>query len=107
MVYEVRLTLSAEEDLFDIYKYVYEHDSPAHADRLLQMLREQCLTLAEYPARGHIPAELRSLGIDDFSEIIHKPYRIVYQMIEKTVYIHFVLDGRRDIESLLRERLTR
>ncbi len=38
-----------------------------------------------------------------------KPYRIVYQVGKKTVYIHCVFDGRRDMpaEGGLQERLLR
>ena len=36
-----------------------------------------------------------------------KPYRIVYQVGKKTVYIHCVFDGRRDMQKLLQERLLR
>ena len=32
---------------------------------------------------------------------------IIYQLIEKNVYIHCILDGRRDLEDLLRIRLLR
>ncbi len=45
-------------------------------------------------------------GTTDFLEIHFKPYRIVYQVGKKTVYMHGVLDGRRDMpaEGGLQER---
>ena len=61
----------------------------------------------EYTNRGHVPPELSLLGIDDFLELTYKPYRIIYQVIEKVVFIHCVLDGRRDMQKLLQERLMR
>ena len=107
MKYKVNLTLSAEEDLFEIYKYVYLNDSQENAEKLYSKLYEKCLTLLKYPRRGHLPAELSLLGINDFLEITYKPYRIIFQVIEKVVFIHCILDGRRDIQKLLQERIVR
>jgi toxin ParE1/3/4 len=42
-----------------------------------------------------------------FREIHFKPYRIIYQIVESDVYIHAVLDGRRDLQELLEIRLLR
>jgi toxin ParE1/3/4 len=44
-------------------------------------------------------------GIFDFREIFFKPYRILYEIREKTVFIQAVLDGRRNCEDLLQQRL--
>ncbi len=107
MKYKVNLVLSAEEDLFEIYQYVYFNDSVEKAEKLYSKLYEKCLALQKYPYRGHIPTELSLLGIDNFLEIIYKPYRIIYQVMEKVVFIHCILDGRRDIQKLLQERLIR
>jgi toxin ParE1/3/4 len=105
--YKVNLSYSAEEDLFEIYKYVFLNDSEDKAEKLYSKLYEKCRALQELPHRGHIPPELSFLGIEDFLEITYKPYRIIYQIIEKTVFIHCILDGRRDIQKLLQERLIR
>jgi len=105
--FKVNIVSSAEEDLFDIYKYVFFNDSEEKADKLYSKLYEKCLSLQEYPNRGHVPPELSLIGIDDFLELINKPYCIIYQIIEKVVFIHCILDGRRDIQILLQERLMR
>ncbi len=107
MKYKVNLTFSAEEDIFEIYRYVYLNDSEKKAEQLYTKLHEKCLALKQFPQRGHVPSELSLIGIDEFLEITYKPYRIIYQVIEKEVFIHCILDGRRDIQKLLRERLVR
>jgi toxin ParE1/3/4 len=104
---KVNIVSSAEEDLFEIYQYVFFNDSEEKAEKLYSKLHEKCLSLQEYPDRGHVPPELNLLGIDDFLELTYKPYRIIYQIIEKVVFIHCVLDGRRDMQKLLQERLMR
>lgn len=107
MKFKVNITSSAEKDLFEIYQYVYLNDLEETAEKLYSKLYEKCLSLQKYPNRGHVPPELSLLGIDDFLELSYKPYRIIYQIIEKLVYIHCILDGRRDMQKLLQERLIR
>jgi len=105
--FKVNLVSTSEEDLFEIYQYVFFNDSEAKAEKLFSKLYEKCLTLQQYPKRGHIPPELELLGITDFKEITSKPYRIIFQIVKKEVFVHCVLDSRRDMQRLLQERLLR
>ena len=65
------------------------------------------MSLAELPNRGHIPPELDRIGVVEYREIHFKPYRIIYQVIESKVYIHCILDGRRELHELLEKRIIR
>jgi len=105
--FKVNIVSSAEEDLFEIYQYVFFNDSEEKDEILYSKLYKKCISLQEYPNRGHVPPELSLLGVDDFLELSYKPYRIIYQVIEKVVFIHCILDGRRDMQKLLQERLMR
>jgi toxin ParE1/3/4 len=105
--YKVSIVQSAEDDLLELYKYIYFNDCEENADKVYSKLVEKISSLKEFPNRGHIPPELKLLGIEDFLEINYKPYRIIYQIIEKVAFVHCVLDGRRDIQKLLQERLIR
>ena len=107
MKFKVSLVSSAEEDLFEIYKYVFFNNSEEKAEKLYSKLHQKCISLKNYPNRGHVPPELDLLGIDDFLEITYRPYRIIYRVIENEVFIHCLLDGRRDMQKLLQERLMR
>jgi len=107
MNYKVFLISDAEEDLYDIYNYVAIHDSVENAENLLNKLEETCNSLSTFPNRGHILPELKRIGVLYYREIHYKPYRIVYQIINTDVYIHCILDGRRDLQQLLYERLLR
>ena len=107
MKYQVHIISDAEDDLYDIFQYVATNDSLSRAEKLLDKLEETCLSLSELPKRGHIPPELKRISVFDYLEIHYKPYRILYQISSNHVYIHCVLDGRRDIEELLRYRLLR
>jgi len=107
MKYSVHLAEDAEYDLFYIFRYVAEEDSPTKAEKLIDNIEAICNKLADLPERGHIPPELERIGIFSYREVHFKPYRIIYQIVEKDVIIHCVLDGRRDMEEILHHRMLR
>ncbi|NQU65049.1 MAG: type II toxin-antitoxin system RelE/ParE family toxin [SAR324 cluster bacterium] len=105
--YRVLLSEEAEKDLKDISVYVARYDSPEKAILLLENLEETCVKLESYPNRGHVPTELERFAMDQYLEIYFKPYRIIYEIGKNEVFVHCIIDGRRDIESILRQRLLR
>ncbi len=105
MRYEVRIDAIAIDDLYAIYRYVANNDSPGKAEHLIDNIQDTISSLETMPARGSHPPEMQRWGILDFREIFFKPYRIIYEIREKTVFIHAVLDGRRSCEDLLHQRL--
>jgi len=107
MKFDVYLTAAAEDDIFDIYQYVYFNDSPAKANLVFSRLPETCTTLREFPERGHVPPELERINIRDYKEIHYKPYRIIYSIVETRVFIHCIFDGRRDLQDILEKRILR
>jgi toxin ParE1/3/4 len=54
-----------------------------------------------------IPLELFEIGVVEFRELHDKPYRIIYSAESTTVFVRCVLDCRRDIQTILQERLLR
>ena len=107
MPFEVLLSEDAERDLEDVHRYVARRDTIDKADRLLVALEETCLGLSEFPERGNVPKELSSLGMTEFREVHYKPYRAIYRIVGRKVVVYCVLDGRRDMQTLLRRRLIR
>ncbi|MEW8693649.1 MAG: type II toxin-antitoxin system RelE/ParE family toxin [Candidatus Thiodiazotropha endolucinida] len=105
--YRIRLTEDAEQDLLDIYRYIALHDSVKNADYVLDQLESLCSRLAALPKRGHIPPELDRIGVTNYREVYFKPYRVIYEAIRQDIFIHCILDGRRDMSSLLQRRLIR
>jgi toxin ParE1/3/4 len=105
--YDVIFDQDAEDDLFDSYAFVALNDSVDRADRLFVALRQTCLKLRKLPLRGNIPKELSEIGVMEFREVHYKPYRIIYSLASTNVFVHCVLDGRRDIQDILQERLLR
>ena len=105
MPFAVLLTDDAARDLNELYDYIAVHDSPRKADYVLERIEKVLSTLSEFPERGVYPKELLKLGIREYREIFFKPYRIIYRVIDKNVYVLLVVDGRRDMYSLLKRRL--
>ena len=105
--FSVFLLSGAQQDLLQLHKYVTLNDSLEKADRLIDDLQRTCSRLKTMPERGRIPPELERIGIREFRELILKPYRIIYSMAKNQVLVYCVLDGRRDLQDLLEERLLR
>jgi toxin ParE1/3/4 len=103
--YAVLLTQGAEQDLELIYDYIAEFDSPAKADCVLDRLMQAVEGLATFPERGSYPKELLALGVKEYRQTSFKPYRMIYRVIDKRVYVYVIADGRRDMQSLLARRL--
>lgn len=101
----VLLTDDAARDLEELYDYIASRDVPGKADHVLVGIEQALATLTENPQRGVCPRELREVGIRDYREIFFKPYRIIYRVIDATVYVFLIADGRRDMQALLQRRL--
>ena len=105
MTFAILLTNDAARDLEELYDYIALHDAPQKADYVLEQVEKAFSTLSEFPERGSYPKELAALGIREYREIFFKPYRIIYRVIDKNIYVLLIVDGRRDMQTLLQRRL--
>ena len=103
--YEVLLTHGAEQDLESIHDYICEFDNVANANHVLERLMKIVDALARFPERGSYPRELMALGIKEYRQTAFKPYRVIYRVLGSQVVIYLIVDGRRDMQSLLARRL--
>ena len=94
-----------QRDLDELYDYIALNDAPGKADYVLEQIEKAFSSLSESPERGAHPKELLALGIREYREILFKPYRIIYRVLDEHVTILLIIDGRRDMESLLQRRL--
>ena len=105
MSFKVFLTADAVSDLEEIYEYIAEHDAPQKAEQILTRIERTFKILSESPERGAYPNELLTLGIREYRQIFFKPYRVIYRIMGDRVYVLLIVDGRRDMETLLQRRL--
>jgi plasmid stabilization system protein ParE len=104
--YEVIWSNIAENDLKNIIEYIAV-DNPSNALKIFKNIKRKASSLYTFPDRGRIVPELRDLGILPYRELILPPWRILYRISEKFVYVLSVLDSRQNIEDILLNRLIR
>lgn len=104
-LFDVLLTAGAQRDLEAIHHYIAEASGLASADRVLDQLMAVVETLSRFPERGSYPRELSALGIKEFRQTAFKPYRVIYRVAGRLVLIYLIVDGRRDMQSVLARRL--
>lgn len=107
MRFDALLTADAERDLDELYDYIAAHDSPGNAGHVLDRIEQALERLSSFPQRGAYPKELLALGIREYRQTFFKPYRMIYRIIERRVYVYLIADGRRDMQTLLARRLFR
>jgi toxin ParE1/3/4 len=105
--YDVSITPGAERDLEEIAEYIADHDSSLKADQVLERCLQVIEGLKTLPGRGSIPREPLSLGMRDFRQVFFKPYRVIYRIAGRKVFILLIADGCRDLQALLARRLLR
>ena len=104
--YVVEFAAVAQGDLEAIVEFI-AIDDPVTALRVLKQIESRVASLAKMPERGRVVPELAGFGIRTYRELIVTPWRIIYRIAATTVYVLAVLDGRRNIEDVLLDRLVR
>lgn len=103
--YEVYLTSFAETDINEIFTY-YNEDNHEFALKLLGKLKTRVFSLKTFPLKGKIIPELEKQGIIKYRQILEGNFRILYSIKDKNVYIHSIIDARRNLEEILLLKLT-
>jgi toxin ParE1/3/4 len=101
--YVVRWTPEAESDAAAIVDWF---DDLINADKVIEQFSQKAEMLSVFPGRGRIVPELRSIGVLQYHEVFHKPWRMIYSIRDREVWIVAVVDGRRALQDLLFERLS-
>ena len=104
--YAVEWARPAKLDLFEIADFIAA-DSPASALRISEKIKKKTADLHMNPERGRVVPELSRHGITAYRELIISHWRVIYRIVEETVYVKVVADGRRNLEDLLFRRLMR
>lgn len=104
--FEVIWSNTAEQDLVTIVEYISQ-DSPANALKILKSIKAKAKNLYQNPLRGRTIPELQNQGIYQYRELIIKPWRVMYKVTEKYVYVLSVIDSKQNVEDVLLQRLTK
>ena len=84
MGFPVILTPQSEDDLAHIVRYIAK-DNPDHAKAFGNLLIDKALSIGTLPERGRVVPELNDPSV---REIIHEPYRIIYEIFHDPTVIY-------------------
>jgi len=102
--YEVVWSNRAATDSEHMIEYI-STDSLSDAIQVFKKIRDKASNLYTFPERGRIVPELQAQGVRQYRELIIAPWRVVYRISERSVYVLCVLDSRQNIEDILLQRL--
>ena len=91
----------AEQDLFEIWEYVWVAVSAAAADKQLREIDRVCFVLGRWPEFGKARTDIR----DGLRSVHVGRFIVFYRITESAVEIVRVLDERRDVDGTF-ENLT-
>ena len=102
--FEVLWTEAAQLDLQRIVTFIAA-ENPARALAVSEQVEQRCQALVSLRERGRIVPELRAVDVFVYRELVEGPWRIVYRFDADRIHVTAVLDARRNLSSLLLERL--
>jgi toxin ParE1/3/4 len=102
----VRWLEPASLDLIELVEFVNK-DRPTAARKLGREILRAAARLSEHPRSGRIVPELQEQGIADYRQVLISSYRLIYAVRAQSIDILAVIDGRRDLEAGLFQRLMR
>lgn len=103
----VGLAPAASADVVDLIESILVASGLERAIATNARIDEALASLEEHASRGRVVPELRDRGVTTFREIVVDPYRIVFRVKEKEVWVVAVVDHRRDLDTLLLVRARR
>jgi toxin ParE1/3/4 len=98
---------SAQADLVSLRAYIVKNFSARTWHTNYAKLKASIRNLATFPHLGGIPDELESLNLTQYRQILCGMNRVIYEVRQDAVYIHLIVDTRRDLKDVLMQRLMR
>ena len=103
---EVEVSPFAQDDFNEIIEY-YSSYSQDYVETTISEFEENVMSLQQHPKSGRIIPELERQGITQYRELIQGYYRIIYKISKDKIIILTVIDGRRNFEEIIIEKLSR
>lgn len=104
---KIVILASAELDLQDLRAYIVKDFSAATWQKTFKQIKASIRNLASFPLLGSVPDELQTLNLTQYRQVLSGQNRIIYEVRQDTIYVHLVVDSRRDLLSFLLRRLVR
>ena len=107
MGFRVVILDSAEQDLKELRSYILKTFSADTWSTTYAKIKEAIRNLQNFPQAGSIPDEIEKLNLTQYRQVLSGMNRVIYEIRQDTIYVHIVVDARRDMNSLLTRRLLR
>ena len=98
---------SAEQDLKELRVYLIKNFSTDTWRTTYAKIKEAIRNLQNFPQTGSIPDEIDKLNLTQYRQVLSGMNRVIYEVRQEVIYIHIVVDTRRDMNALLTRRLLR
>jgi toxin ParE1/3/4 len=107
MAIQIVILESAEQDLKLLRNYIIKHFSVDVWRSSYANIKQAIRNLQAFPQVGAMPDELEKLNLTQYRQVLSGLNRIIYELRQETIYIHIIVDSRRDLSGLLARRLLR
>ncbi len=97
--YTLRYLPTAMDDLISIFDWI-ANDSPVNAAAFVDKLDRQIGSLQTHPLLGRIPRD-EKLMMAGYRVLIVETYLVFYMIRGKTVVIHRVIHGSRNLDDII------
>ncbi|MES2129961.1 MAG: type II toxin-antitoxin system RelE/ParE family toxin [Pseudomonadota bacterium] len=98
---------SAEADLRALRSYLVANFGKRSWQDSYRKIKAAMTTIRTYPLRGVVPVELTDMHLTQFRQVLAGLNRIIYEVRGTVIYVHVICDTRKDLPSLLMQRLVR
>jgi plasmid stabilization system protein ParE len=105
MNFRVEILHSAKSDLKEIKSYLTRQFSAASWQQTYDSLKQALRRIETQPYAGSMPEEIERLSLSQYRQVVCGMNRIIYEVRDKTIYVHIIADTRKNLQSLLLKRL--
>ena len=102
--YEIIWAGVAENDLKTLIDFIAENN-PQNELKILKKIKEKASRLYTLPERSRIVPELQEQGILQYRELVIPPWRLIYRISERKIFVLSLIDLRQNVEDILLKRL--
>jgi len=107
MRFKVVILDSAEQDLKELRTYILKDFSADTWQTTYIKLKATIRSLQDFPQAGSVPEETEKLNLTQYRQVLSGMNRVIYEVRQDVVYIHIIVDVRREMNALLTRRLLR
>ena len=107
MSHKIIILASAEYDLKELRYYMIKNFSIKTWQNTYNKIKEAIRNLKTFPFPYSIPEELEKLHLKQYRQVISGMNRIIYEVRQDIIYIHIIVDSRKNFKTLLEKRFLR